>query len=187
LYNFRGGGRIYFAIETTLMILHLKTNFMITTINVFFKIYLLAVAIPVYSCNASEPKINPDLEEAKKAIAESNAIYFQAFAKGDSSIFINSYATDCCIMAPGVPALCGENAALDFFRTAYYEIGLRDGKFITTDVFGDGKEFVTEVGLWQSFDAERKMFDNGKFLVLWKKTPGGWKMFRDSFSSDHNK
>jgi len=142
--------------------------------------------MPAYGCNALQTVDNPDIEQAKKAIAESNAIYFQAFAKGDSSIFINRYAKDCCIMAPGVPALCGENAALKFFKTAYYEIGLRDGKFITTDVFGDGKEFVTEVGLWQSFDASHRLFDDGKFLVLWKKTPEGWKMFRDSFSSNHH-
>jgi ketosteroid isomerase-like protein len=49
------------------------------------------------------------------------------------------------------------------------------------------KEFVTEEGFWQSFDANNAMFDNGKFLVLWKKTPDGWKMFRDSFSSDNKK
>jgi ketosteroid isomerase-like protein len=28
------------------------------------------------------------------------------------------------------------------------------------------------------------MFDDGKFLVLWKKTDKGWKMYRDSFSSN---
>jgi ketosteroid isomerase-like protein len=129
---------------------------------------------------------SPGLEEAKKAIAESNAIYFQAFSKGDSSIFINRYAKDCCILAPNAPAMCGANAPLDFFRIAYNEIGLRNGKFITTDIFGDGKDFVTEVGLWQSFNAKGELFDDGKFLVLWKKTPKGWKMFRDSFSSNHN-
>jgi ketosteroid isomerase-like protein len=26
--------------------------------------------------------------------------------------------------------------------------------------------------------------DEGKYLVLWKKTAKGWKMFRDSFSSN---
>jgi ketosteroid isomerase-like protein len=128
---------------------------------------------------------NKYLDEAKKAIAESNAIYFSAFVKGDSSIFINRYAKDCCILLPNAPALCGESGALEFFKTAYYKIGLRNGKFITTNVYGDGKEFVTEEGLWQSFDAGNNMFDNGKFLVLWKKTADGWKMFRDSFSSDH--
>jgi ketosteroid isomerase-like protein len=127
------------------------------------------------------------LEEAKKAIAASNEIYFQAFVKGDSSLFIDRYAKDCWIMPPNAPALCGEDAALEFFKTAYHTFGLRNGKFITIDVFGDGGEFVTEEGFWQSFDADNKLFDNGKFLVLWKKTPDGWKMFRDSFSSDRYK
>jgi ketosteroid isomerase-like protein len=124
------------------------------------------------------------LAEARKAIAESNAIYFDSFSKNDPSIFINRYAKDACILAPNTPMMCGSEAAANFFKVAYDEIGLRGGKFITTAVYGDGKEFVTEEGLWQSFDASGKLFDDGKFLVLWKKTPEGWKMFRDSFSSN---
>jgi ketosteroid isomerase-like protein len=139
-----------------------------------------------YNCSPGRQGEEADLEEARKAIAESNDIYFQAFVKGDSSIFIDRYAEDCCIMAPGAPALCGSDAALTFFRVAYHEIGLRNGKFVTTQVYGDGKNFVTEEGLWQSFDGNGKLFDDGKFLVLWKKTPEGWKMFRDSFSSNRN-
>lgn len=130
---------------------------------------------------------NAELEVAKKAIAKSNDIYFQAFSKGDSSIFIERYAEDCWIMPPNTSSLCGVDAPLEFFKTAYNKFGLRDGKFITIDVSGNGKGFVTEVGFWESYDAEHKMFDHGKFLVLWKKTPKGWKMFRDSFSSDLDK
>ncbi|MFZ6008950.1 MAG: hypothetical protein ACOYXT_01285 [Bacteroidota bacterium] len=89
-------------------------------------------------------------------------------------------------MAPGMPAICGAEAPLEFFKEAYHKIGLRNGKFITTNVYGDGGEYVTEEGLWQSFDANNVMFDDGKFLVLWKKTSRGWKMYRDSFSSNRN-
>ncbi|RPD39136.1 YybH family protein [Chitinophaga barathri] len=151
------------------------------TFNLF-----ICFALSVWMCGcAAQAGSAPDkLEEAKKAIAESNAVYFQAFAKGDSSIFIDRYAKDCCIMTPGMPALCGKDAAATFFRIAYDKVGLRNGKFTTTAVYGDGIEYVTEEGLWQSFDAGNKMFDNGKFLVLWKKTPEGWKMYRDSFSSN---
>ena len=130
------------------------------------------------------PKTN-DLDAAKAAIAASNAIYFESFVKNDPSIFIERYAKDACILAPNSPPMCGREAAASFFKIAYADIGLRNGKFITTAVYGDGKEFVTEEGLWQSFDASGKLFDDGKFLVLWKKTPAGWKMFRDSFSSNH--
>jgi ketosteroid isomerase-like protein len=135
------------------------------------------------NCSA-QSKSNGMLEEAKKTIEESNAIYFQAFVKGDSSIFIHRYATDCCIMPQNTTAMCGKNAALDFFRIAYYQMGLRNGKLITTAIYGNGTEFVTEEGLWQLFDASGNMFDDGKYLVLWKKTKNGWKMFRDSFSSN---
>lgn len=149
----------------------------------------LLLAMMCLFCNCTTQQINEklNLDEAKKAIAESNAIYFQAFVKGDSSIFINRYAKDCWIMPPNAPALRGPDAPLRFFRTAYNKFGLRNGKFITIDVFGDGKEFVTEVGSWQSFDLHNTLFDNGKFVVLWKKTADGWKMFRDSFSSDRDK
>lgn len=140
----------------------------------------------VCACKQQE-KTDTALKEAKTAIAMSNDIYFQAFRKGDSSIFIDRYATDACIMPPNSPILCGKDAAAIFFKIAYEQLGLRNGKFITTAVYGDGKEYVTEEGVWQSFDSNNVLTDNGKFLVLWKKTEQGWKMFRDSFSSDRQK
>ncbi len=123
-------------------------------------------------------------QDVHKAIAESNSIYFESFVKNDASIFVSRYAKDACILAPNAPMICGSEAITEFFKTAYVTFGLRNGKFITTAIYGDGKEFVTEEGLWQSFDAAGKLFDDGKFLVLWKKTPEGWKMYRDSFSTN---
>jgi ketosteroid isomerase-like protein len=138
------------------------------------------------ACGIKESTPNTDLAEATKAIQESNALYFQAFVKNDSSIFIQRYAEDACILAPNAPMLCGRQAAADFFRIAYHDFGLRNGKFMTTAIYGDGQEYVTEEGLWQSFGADGILFDDGKFLVLWKKTSAGWKMYRDSFSSNRN-
>lgn len=145
---------------------------------------LLAIAI-AFSHMTFAQKKSDRLEEVKKIIAESNALYFTSFQKNDLSIFVNCYAKDACILAPNSPMTCGRDAAADFFKTAYNDYGLRNGKFITTAIYGDGVEFVTEEGLWQSMDAAGKIFDDGKFLVLWKKTDEGWKMYRDSFSSNH--
>jgi ketosteroid isomerase-like protein len=139
----------------------------------------------LFSCN--KPQATDPPAGAKQAIAASNDIYFQSFATNDSTLFIARYAKDCRIMAPNSAALNGPAGAAAFFRLAYDKIGLRNGKFITTEIFGDGTEFVTEEGVWQSFDAKNRLFDNGKYLVLWKKTPEGWKMFRDSFSSDRER
>jgi ketosteroid isomerase-like protein len=150
----------------------------------FFALPLLVILILLTRCYPRQVNNYSALEEAKRAIAESNAMYFESFARNDSSIFINSYAKDACIMAPGVKKICGPEAAAAFFKTAYKEYRLRNGKFITTAVYGDASEYVTEEGLWQSFNEKGELFDDGKFLVLWKKTDKGWKMFRDSFSSN---
>lgn len=136
---------------------------------------------------AGHAQTRTSLEEVKRSIEESHRLYFQAFTLGDSSLFIDRYTKDCWIMPPNASALCGESAPLDFFREAYYRAGVRNGRYITTDIYGDTGEYVTEVGFFQLFDAGNKMIDNGKFLILWKRTPAGWKMFRDSFSSDRDK
>ncbi|GAB5475075.1 MAG: hypothetical protein Mars2KO_31740 [Maribacter sp.] len=142
---------------------------------------LLFVLVPFFCLSQSISKLN--LEDAKKAIEESNAIYFSSFEKNDLSIFINRYSKDACIMLPNGPALCGEDAPSRFFEMAY-GFGLRNGKFTTQEVFGVDDHFVAETGLWETYDSNNEMIDNGKFLVLWKKTEEGWKMFRDSFNSN---
>ena len=148
---------------------------------------LLSIILLLLCFTFNKVAAQSDLAEAKKAIAASNSIYFQSYVKNDSFIFINRYAEDCLIMMPNAPAMKGHKGALDFFKmTSHKKEGLWNGKFITTNVYGLGNGYVTEEGIWQSFDKNNKMIDNGKFLVLWKKTAKGWKMFRDSFSSDNN-
>jgi ketosteroid isomerase-like protein len=150
----------------------------------FASAILLCSSFFLTHCTNNKRDTDSIAEEAKTAIAASNALYFESFEKNDSSIFINSYAEDACIMAPNAPEVCGREGSAKFFRAAYDGYGLRGGKFITTAVYGDGAGYVTEEGLWLSINAKGVIFDKGKFLVLWKKTPEGWKMFRDSFSAN---
>ena len=123
------------------------------------------------------------LEAARQAIEASNITYWQAFAQADSSLFINRYAPDACIMPGNTPALCGPGAAATFYRIAYHQVGVRNGKFTLEEVWGGG-DFVTEKGRYELRGANDAPMGDGKYLVLWKKMPHGWKMFRDSFSSD---
>jgi ketosteroid isomerase-like protein len=153
----------------------------------FASAILLCSTFFLTHCTNDNRDADSNAAEAKTAIAASNALYFESFKKNDSSIFINSYAADACIMAPNARKVCGREGAAEFFRAAYDTYGLRGGKFITTAVYGDGAAYVTEEGLWLSINAKGVIFDKGKFLVLWKKTPEGWKMFRDSFSANQER
>ncbi|HEY5750712.1 MAG TPA: nuclear transport factor 2 family protein [Chryseolinea sp.] len=132
-----------------------------------------------------QSKQQASLEEAKKAIAESNAKYFVLYAKNDGSL-VNLYTEDACLFVPGAAptAFCGHEAIGNFFKEGYEVVGLKSGKFTTTNVYGDGVEYVTEEGLSQMFDASGKLYDEGKYLVLWKRTKEGWKMYKDIFNSN---
>ena len=123
---------------------------------------------------------NALLAEAKKAIAASNAIYSDLALKNDGSI-LSRYTEDACLLPPNSPALCGKEGIMKFFQTAPQV----HGKFTTLYIYGDGKEYVTEEGLYEITDLQGKKLDDGKTLVIWKKTKDGWKMHRDMFSSSH--
>jgi ketosteroid isomerase-like protein len=146
----------------------------------------LAVLITPLLLSFAQSGDTDRLKDVRKAIEESNAIYFQAFVKNDPSIFLDRYADDACLLAPLAPPQCGKESIAAFFRDAYDNYGMRNGRFIITAIYGDGVEYVTEEGVWQSFNAKGELFDDGKYLVLWKKTAKGWKMYRDSFSSNRN-
>jgi ketosteroid isomerase-like protein len=143
---------------------------------------VLVTSISFFTCDAQQLKAQFNLQQVKDVIKISNDAYFQAFTKGDSSLLIDRYTDDCWIMPSNQPALCGPEAALDFFRVAYYQLGVRKGKFISIDIFGEGQDFVTEVGFYHLFDSKNMKIGDGKYIVIWKKTENSWKRFRDSFS-----
>jgi len=151
------------------------------------KLLLVAVIASVhFIASAQSNKFNKNtlLEEAKKEIAQNNAIHFDLYAKNDGSV-VKLFAEDACILAPNAPALCGREGIAKFFKDAFESGGVRSGEITTLNIYGDGREFVTEEGLYQVFDVNGNLVDDGKTLVLWKKTKDGWKDFRDSFSSNH--
>ncbi len=119
-----------------------------------------------------------------KAITESNKLYFEAFEKNDSTLFISRYTEDCWIMAPDVPTFCGVDAPIGFYQIAYGQLGIRYGKKTTTSLLGTTNNMVAETGVFEFLDVNKKLIAKGNYLVLWKKTATGWRMFRDSFNGD---
>ena len=154
-----------------------------STTSFLLGIVLLASCQQFEKGNVQNINGQNQLKEAKAAIAASNAIYFTSFAKNDSSVFIDRYAEDACLMPAGVPKTCGKDALARFFREKYNK-GYRGGEFVTVAVYGDGVEYVTEEAIGRIFNGGGELMSEGKILVLWKKTAAGWKMYRDSFSGD---
>lgn len=152
--------------------------------NKILAIILVVVAVIIsYASSNAQTKGYSGLEEARKAIIKSNAIYFDLYAKNDGSV-LSLYTDDACLFAPGTPPICGREALAKDFKDTYAAGVVKGGKFTTLTVYGDGNEYVTEEGNWQVFGTGGKLIDEGKFLRLWKKSDNDWKMFRDSFNSN---
>lgn len=127
-----------------------------------------------------------DLRDAQMEIEGNNLTYFKALCQKDSVLFNSLYTTDCWIMTPGTFVYCGPDAASEYFVYASKNRGIRNGKFITSNVYGISQDMIAEVGFYQLFNAENVPFDDGKYIVLWKRVDRAWKRFRDSFSSSRN-
>jgi ketosteroid isomerase-like protein len=113
-----------------------------------------------------------DTSAVRQAISKVNKLYGDAFLKSDSSLFLNAYAPDACLLPAYMPALC------------VYKAGIRNVLFTTTNLYGLTDEYVTEEGHFETFGANNVSLGKGKYLVVWKKTSAGWKMYRDMFSGD---
>ena len=138
------------------------------------------------SCNSgtnaekdSKPKF--DLTVAKTEIEEANRNLIDLLAKGDSVGLANSYMTDAKLMTAGAPAVVGraniQKAMSDILKSGITKMDLR-----TKEVFGT-EDLIAEEGeliLYANNDAVAEE----KYIVLWKKEDGKWKLFRDIFNSN---
>nr|WP_294945439.1 hypothetical protein [uncultured Mucilaginibacter sp.] len=129
---------------------------------------------------AQTPK--PRLLAIKEEIGKTNAVYFNLFAKSDLSI-VNLYTDDARLLAPNMLPISGRRALLKDFEDTFAAGKVKGVKFQTSNIYGDGKEYVAEEGTWQVFEPGGKLLDNGHYLKLWRFTKSGWKIFRDSFNS----
>lgn len=138
----------------------------------------------VYNNSKAQSTYSSDLATVKKAIEKTNTLYFDLFAKKDAAI-VNLYTNDACLLSPNMPPICGKKALEKDFQDTFAAGQVKGVKFQTSAVYGDGKGYITEEGTWQVFDPNGKLLDDGKYLKLWLATKNGWKIFRDSFNSNH--
>jgi ketosteroid isomerase-like protein len=141
---------------------------------------ILSLSLLAVVCiSQAQSKKDQPLEEARKAIIASNAIYSDLANKGDESI-LTRYTDDACLLPPNSAPVCGRDNILNFFKNGPKV----HSKFIIQHIYGDGNDFVTEESNYELFDLNYNKLDEGKVMVIWKKTAAGWKMHRDMFSSN---
>lgn len=139
------------------------------------------IATSLFACK-SETKAPFDLANAKKEIEAANQEVSNFMAKGDSVGLASCYGTDGALLLNNMPAVKGQ-ANLVKVWGGFINSGIGAIELNTTEVWGD-ENFITEDGTCVLKAKDGTQLDKGKYLVLWKKENGKWKIHRDISNSD---
>jgi ketosteroid isomerase-like protein len=144
------------------------------------KITGLICTVALLGCTCLTPAAYAD--GVKAAIEAANARFAGAVVKGDAAGLAAFYSPNAEVMPAGSEPVRGTEAIQKFWRggldSGIAAIGLK-----TLEVFGHGPT-ATEIGEYELRDKAGKVFDRGKYIVVWQRADGKWKLLRDMFSTN---
>jgi ketosteroid isomerase-like protein len=158
----------------------------LTLITATFLSFLLLFAGCINADNPNSTANNKSkpfsIDLAQKEIDEANRQFVDLFNKSDSVGLANMFTVDGKSMEPNEPSFVGrENIQTHYslvMNAGANKLGLR-----TLGLWGDEK-MLAEEGEFSFSDSNGNQLDIGKYIVLWKKEDGKWKLFRDCYNSD---
>jgi len=147
--------------------------------------YLLVMMLAVpflVSCTTAPP---PDTTaEDSQAIKAASAQWIDAFNRGDAEALAAFYTEEATLLEPNSPLVVGrENIQAifqGFFDTSALELQLT---VIGLSVHGDMAHRFGKYMLTIQPEEGDAISDNGKYVELWKRENGSWKMEVDIWNS----
>ena len=122
-----------------------------------------------------------NLTTAKAEIKEANKNFMALVAAGDSIGLANAYTIDAKFMSPGTPSVVGRTN----IQTAMSNMilsGITGVDLKLENIYGT-ENLIAEEGELTLFAGDAAVAVE-KYIVLWKKEDGKWKLFRDIYNSN---
>ncbi|ALK96932.1 hypothetical protein AB595_04445 [Massilia sp. WF1] len=122
--------------------------------------------------------LKDEIQAAQDRLAE-------AISARDARRAASLYTDDARLIPQGAPACIGPDAIAAFFAGAFAN-GIAGARFSTDDVDGDDAR-ASEVGSYALYagapDGEPVLAGEGRYLVVWRKVDGSWRLHRDMFNT----
>ncbi|HEV8335449.1 MAG TPA: SgcJ/EcaC family oxidoreductase [Candidatus Polarisedimenticolia bacterium] len=119
-------------------------------------------------------------QEAKAAIEKVNVAFTRAFERGDAAALAEMYTVDAIVFPPDKEMIKGRDAIGEFWK-ATRDGGVTSATLTTLDV-GRSGDLAYEVGtasLTIQSTGREPTTANAKYVVVWKRAAGSWKLHRD--------
>ena len=107
--------------------------------------------------------------------------YASALNDGEWEAAASCFTDDGMLMGPSAPPARGRRAIAAYWEVAH-ERGFRSVELQTIEVEGM-LDRAFELGKYDARGEDGVRLDAGKFMVHWKETEGGWRLYRDVFNS----
>jgi uncharacterized protein (TIGR02246 family) len=117
----------------------------------------------------------------RKAIAAANEGFMAAFNGGNAAGVAALYTEDGQLLPPNADVMAGKEAIQAFWQGAM-DMGIASAQLEIVEVDGHGDTAV-EVSRYTLCGAGGQVLDQGKYIVVWKRENGQWKLHRDIFNS----
>jgi ketosteroid isomerase-like protein len=151
----------------------------------YFFIGAALICFCVSSCNSKQPEKLPnqnaetpalDKQWAKSFIDSVNAKFSEQIATGDSSGLASHYWPDAELLLDNTEVVKGKDILNAW--GASIRMGIKEMTFSTTDIAGT-PTLIIETGNYEIKDGKKSLMDRGKYVVVWEKRNGDWKLYRD--------
>jgi uncharacterized protein (TIGR02246 family) len=133
----------------------------------------LALALPLPAFAQTGGDVRAQIEKLSQA-------WEKAYNAGDAAGVAALYGKDATVMPPGAEPASGASAIKAFFD-GDVKSGAKN-ELTTEDVSGSG-DYAVETGKWVATSADGKHLDHGRYVTVYKKAGGGWKIYRDIWNS----
>ena len=116
----------------------------------------------------------------REAIAAANAEFMAAFSRGDAAGLAALYTASGQLLPPNMGVMAGQEAIQAFWQGAM-DMGIQSAQLEIVEVEDHGDTAI-EVSRY-TLGAGGQVLDQGKYVVIWKREGGQWKLHRDIFNS----
>lgn len=140
---------------------------------------LLSVFISISSCKQEDKKNELNTQTAISTLEkeiESRLREYENHLRNEDSVALgNMYMKDAEI----IPSTVGRENIIKAFGSMIRD-SITGSSFKTTHLWGDNQLLVEDgTGIWSH--ANGKVVGRGRYLLVWKKDDGNWKILRDTW------
>lgn len=114
-----------------------------------------------------------------------NRMFEEAARKGDADRIAALYTPDAMVLPPDGDMVKGRDSIKQMWASALKQMGLKDVKLDTLDleITGDAAYEVGEATLGLETEPGKRQTAVVKFVVVWKKVDGQWRLHRDIWNT----